>query len=110
MTGEKTLPGVSSENVCHVVKAMTVDKIIEDFGIDRINILKIDIEGAEKEVFADSSAWIESVDALIVELHERMKPGCNRSFYLGSNGFDHEWSQGENIYLSRDTFPMRRTS
>jgi len=30
-----------------------------------------------------------------------MKAGCNRSFFLGSNGFDQEWQQGENIYLSR---------
>lgn len=85
----------------HRVQAMTVDKIMEVFDLKKINILKIDIEGAEKEVFSDTTAWINRVDSMIVELHERMKTGCNRSFYLGSVGFEHEWMQGENVYLSR---------
>ena len=110
MTDEKKPSGKSPDNVCHTVKALTVDRIIEDYGLKRVNILKVDIEGAEKEVFSDTSAWIGSVDSIIVELHERMKPGCNRSFYLGSNGFDHEWHQGENVYLSRSSFPIRRLS
>lgn len=86
----------------HTVSAITVDKIIEDFNLETVDILKIDIEGAEKEVFSNSSVWIENVDSIIIELHERMKPGCNRSFYRGSNGFDNEWLQGENVYLSRN--------
>lgn len=88
-------------NDCHAVSAITVDKIISDYKIERIDVLKIDIEGAEREVFSDTSSWIDKVDSIIIELHERMKRGCNRSFYQGSNGFDDEWLQGENIYLSR---------
>ena len=74
---------------------------MKEQGIDHIDLLKIDIEGAEREIFRDPSSWIGKVDALIVELHERMKPGCNRSFYGGATGLDHEWSQGENVYLTR---------
>lgn len=88
-------------DICHKVTSITVDKIIDDYELDKIDILKIDIEGAEKEVFSDTSSWIEKVDAIIIELHERMKPGCNRSFYNGSNGFGQEWHQGENVCLSR---------
>jgi FkbM family methyltransferase len=93
----ESLPG----NFCHAVSAMTVEKIMQDYNLEKIDILKIDIEGAEKEVFSDTSPWIEKVDSIIVELHERMKAGCNRSFYCGSNGFANEWNQGENVYLSR---------
>ncbi|MCH8824017.1 MAG: FkbM family methyltransferase [Planctomycetes bacterium] len=110
--GFMTEEGNASENqlreVCHKVRAMTVDKIIDDYDLDKIDILKIDIEGAEKEVFSDTSSWIERVDALIIELHEFIKHGCNRSFYNGSNGFDSEWQQGENVYLSRGTYLTRR--
>lgn len=95
-------------NACHRVAAMTVDRIISDYDLEKIDILKIDIEGAEKEVFSDSSAWIDKVDSIIVELHERMKPGCNRSFYCGTNGFDNEWHQGENVYLSRGNFLSKK--
>lgn len=97
-------------NTCHEVEAMTVDKIMQTFNLEKIDILKMDIEGAEKEVFSDSSLWIEKVDSLIVELHDRMKAGCSRSFYNGSNGFSGEWTQGENVYLSRDNFLIKRST
>lgn len=84
-----------------LVNGMTIETIMDSFDFPHIDILKIDIEGAEKELFTDTSAWIDKVNTLIVELHERMKPGCNRSFYNGTNGFDMEWRRGENILLSR---------
>jgi FkbM family methyltransferase len=100
----------AGSDICHTVTAMSLDKIIKDYNLENIDILKIDIEGAEKEVFSDSSAWIEKVTSIIIELHERMKPGCNRSFYCGSNGFDNEWRQGENVYLSRGNYLTRRSN
>jgi len=87
--------------IVHEVQGMTVDTIMKEQGIEHIDIMKIDIEGAEREVFRDPFSWIGKVDALIVELHEHMKSGCNRTFYIGSNGFDDEWLQGENVYLTR---------
>lgn len=101
MTDKKTSLDRLQGDFCHIVKAIRIDRIMEDYEIDKIDILKIDIEGAEKEVFSDASSWIGKVDSIIVELHERIKAGCNRSFYNGSNGFDNEWRQGENVYLSR---------
>jgi hypothetical protein len=89
---------------------MTVDKIMQDYNLEKVDILKIDIEGAEKEVFTDTSSWIEKVNSIIIELHERMKAGCNRSFYCGSNGFDNEWKQGENVYLSRGNYLIGRAN
>lgn len=91
-----------------LVQALTMDRILRDHGIDHVDILKIDIEGAEREVFRDPSAWLDKVDALIVELHERLKPGCNRSFYASTHGFDREWLQGENVYLARSRSCLAR--
>ena len=85
----------------HEVSAITVDRLMDDYDIDRIDILKIDIEGAEKEVFADNPAWIDRVGSIICELHERLKGGCNRSFYDSTRGFAEEWRHGENIYVTR---------
>lgn len=110
MTESATSSAASQGDFRHLVKAMTVDMVMRSFNLERIDILKIDIEGAEKEVFSDSSSWIESVDALIVELHERMKEGCNSSFYNGSKGFIDMWEQGENVYLSRGNCLKRRST
>lgn len=101
VTKEDSKPNSDNASTGQKVRAMTVDKIIEEFGLTRINILKIDIEGAEREVFSDTTAWIDSVDSVIVELHEYASPGCSRSFYTGTPNFEHEWHQGENVYLSK---------
>ena len=94
---DQALPGCSHQKV----QAMTVDMILERYDVQQVSILKLDIEGAELEVFRNSSSWIHKVDSLIIELHEHMKPGCNRSFYSATGGFDFEWSQGEFVYLTR---------
>jgi hypothetical protein len=42
--------------------------------------LKIDIEGAEKEVFQHGmNQWIDQVDTIAVELHDRFQPGCHKA-------------------------------
>lgn len=88
-------------DVVDAVDGITVDEVMSQHSLSEVDILKIDIEGAEREVFSDTASWIGGVNSIIIELHERMKPGCSRSFYNGSDGFSEEWMQGENIYLSR---------
>jgi FkbM family methyltransferase len=94
----------------HEVQGMTVDTIMNEQGIGHIDILKIDIEGAEREVFGDPSSWISKVDVLLVELHRCMKSGCERSFYNGTNGFDDEWVDGETVCLTRNKGCLSRRS
>lgn len=99
----------SSRSGNQKVQALTINMILERYGVPTISILKVDIEGAELEVFRKSSSWIDRVDSLIIELHEHMKPGCNRSFYSATSGFDIEWSQGEFVYLTRTDGCLRNT-
>lgn len=101
MTVEGASAGDSAAPRCHAVDGLTVDRIMDLHGFTRIDLLKVDIEGAEKEVFEDTSRWIDRVDAVILELHDRMKSGCSRSFYNGTNGFQDEWEHGENVFLAR---------
>ena len=88
--------------VCHRVRAVTVGTLIEAHGLGRIDLLKVDIEGAEREVFADTTGWIDRVDAIIVEEHDRLKPGCRGSVERGAAGFADRWQQGENLFFVRD--------
>lgn len=83
------------------VRAATLDELLDEFGFDRVDLLKVDIEGAEVEVFADTSAWIDRVSVIIAELHERYRTGCLRNFYNGTPGFPVEWSQGESTIVAR---------
>lgn len=95
-------PGAAGvESFVEPVPGITLDALMSAHGIDRIDILKMDIEGAELEVLGDASPWLGRVDALIVELHDWLRPGCSRSFREGVVGFDVQWRQGENVYAAR---------
>lgn len=50
-------------------RVITMRTVLETAGLDRIGLLKCDIEGAEVELFEDCAAWIGGVDALVVECH-----------------------------------------
>lgn len=92
----------SGQTRSNAIPGMTVERIMAEQGIEHIDVLKIDIEGSEYEVFEDPSAWLGRVDALIVELHERLKPGCDARVEAATADFEQSWRQGENIYITRE--------
>lgn len=59
------------------VRAVTMRTLLAEMNIDRVDLLKVDIEGAEKEVF-ETCDWMERVGVLIIEIHDRFRPGCKR--------------------------------
>jgi len=83
------------------VRGMTVSEIMAEHGIGRIDLLKVDIEGAEREVLEASSDWMPHVDALVAELHDRWKPGCMRAFMAATAGFPTEIWHSDNVFVSR---------
>ncbi len=101
MTCEKYRDYDKSKEYYYTTEGMTVDSLMKKESIKHIDILKMDIEGAEKEVFTNCSSWINKVDTIIIELHERIKQGCDKAFYDNKKYFDISWYQGENIYAIR---------
>jgi FkbM family methyltransferase len=52
------------------VEMLPLSAVLEDHAKgQKIDLLKCDIEGAEKELFEDCSTWIGRVNAIIIELH-----------------------------------------
>lgn len=49
--------------------AITVAGLLKQLGGGDIDLLKMDIEGAEREVLADGAAWASSVRHILVETH-----------------------------------------
>jgi FkbM family methyltransferase len=89
--------------VANSIEAVTINDLLAAAGADRIDILKIDIEGAEKEVFAHSQEWLDKVGMIIVELHDNLKPGCSETFYQAVAGHPFsQYNQGENVFLVRE--------
>jgi FkbM family methyltransferase len=48
---------------------VTMDAVLADHGVDRIDLLKSDTEGAEWEMFEHCEGWIERVQSIVIELH-----------------------------------------
>jgi len=48
----------------------TIESIMATQGHAHVELLKVDIEGSERELFADCHSWITSVRQLIVECHQ----------------------------------------
>ena len=69
-----------------------------------IDMLKLDIEGAERDIFASPLLeWLSKVKVLIVELHDWIWPDCSAKFNqaISGRGF-RSYTIGENVLLVRD--------
>jgi FkbM family methyltransferase len=68
------------------VRAVTIDTLMRETGIQSIDILKVDIEGSEREVFA-SCNWIDKVHVIAIELHDRVRVGCRCAVETAAKDF-----------------------
>ena len=87
------------------LKTTTVSKLLADSGFDEIDLLKIDIEGAEKEVFGAPNVdeWLSKVKVLVIELHDRMKRGCSYEFFKAVSKYKWFFAfRGENLIFIRE--------
>lgn len=82
------------------IQATSIDEILEDFGMATLDIVKLDIEGSEVEVFSNNYQWLSKVKMLIVELHENLRPGCTEVLRnaIGKYSYSDAVS-GENMVL-----------
>jgi FkbM family methyltransferase len=80
---------------------ITMQEIIASHG--PVDLLKIDIEGAEAHLFSPRQdlSWLRDVSAIVIELHDRYEPGCSRHFWAAVRDFPVEACRGENLYVSR---------
>ncbi len=95
----------TAKNEPNALKTTTVGKIFKESGFDEIDWLKMDIEGAEKEVFSakDVDSWLSKVKVLTIELHDRMKPGCSDAFFKAISKYHwHFELRGENLIFMRE--------
>lgn len=70
------------------VAAVSLPSLLRDQGIGHVDILKMDVEGAEKAIFETASEWIDRVEIILVELHDRFVPGCTQAVYTAAQDFE----------------------
>ncbi len=87
------------ENGRERVRAITMDTLMRENGVDFIDFLKVDIEGAEVQVF-ESCPWIEKVGVMAIELHDRIRLGCSSTVQTAVTHL-HCDQRGEVTFFSR---------
>lgn len=82
------------------VDMVTVPEVLARAGWKTVDLLKIDIEGAEDEILSAKNDWLENVGAIILEIHPITTPG-NILSYIKGYGFSIRRHGGgrEPVYL-----------
>ncbi len=64
----------SDDNLCKndLIKTITVNELMQQYQLDIIDFFKIDIEGAEAEVFSEKAdiKWLDKVKVIAIEIHD----------------------------------------
>jgi FkbM family methyltransferase len=81
------------------IPALTFSQIIAESGTDVIDVLKLDVEGAEKVLFEHGSDWLRRVRLMIMELHDGYIPGCSDALFKAIEGRKYRHSRVKEIDL-----------
>ena len=95
------------------VQTVTVPELMQRHQMPQIDILKVDVEGAEKAIFSSAAPWIGQVRQFAIEFHDRKVPGCRASFEALVPLATSEWvrkGQTDHITLMREAIPRKGTS
>ena len=91
------------------IRAVSIETIMKENELNFIDILKIDIETAEKILFSKNyEKWLPAVGTIIIELHDWLDVGCAYNFFKAiSNTYDNYafGIKGENIIISTQYVP-----
>jgi FkbM family methyltransferase len=91
---------VTREGTGARVRAITMSTLMKEMQIQAIDLVKIDIEGAEIEAF-ETTDWIKTVRCLMIELHDRYRPGCSQAVNSAVQGFSMS-QRGETTVFIRE--------
>jgi FkbM family methyltransferase len=72
--------------------ATTVEEVMDRYDLEHVDFLKMDIEGAEFSIFADSAEWLKRVDNLAMEVHNYVGDPSEIVKRLQDSGFRVKWS------------------
>jgi FkbM family methyltransferase len=96
----------SEERSPEGIRAITIDEIIEKYPDHFLFYVKLDIEGAQKQLFTENTEWVEIVDVIAIELDDCRFPWSGSSTpvfkVLSRHEFDYIIS-GETLFCFRDT-------
>ena len=91
---KESLPGK-----LNTIEGVSISQILEEHRPVSIDILKIDIEGSEKELFSKNCKdWLAKTKWIAIELHDNIDKEIPAIFYKAIEGLSFKkYYQGENL-------------
>lgn len=94
---------IEDEETSAGVQAWDVGSLIEISGAATVDLLKVDIEGAELTVFgASAGSWLHKVRNICIELHGE---DCEEVFFAALQDFDYELEYSDELTICRNLRP-----
>lgn len=62
------------------VETRRIPEILDELGWSRVDLLKMDIEGMERDILADAGDWLHRVGLIVMEVHQNTSPEELSSF------------------------------
>jgi FkbM family methyltransferase len=95
----------SVRNESAEIRVLSVDDLLKIAGgASKLFIMKIDIEGFERDLFASQTSWLAEPTVVIVETHDRFFPGQYSSLTFQKAIFAHRFElliSGDNLIFVR---------
>jgi FkbM family methyltransferase len=86
-----------------VTKCFKLDTLLDKAGFSTVDILKVDIKGAELQLFSKGAeSWLPRVGMVIIETHDRFQPGSEKAVREAiAPLFEELPAIGENLFFRR---------
>lgn len=103
---------VETTAIDNVVQAIAVSDIINQFSIGIIDILKMDVETAEKKIFEYGyELWLPKIRYLFIETHDFMDKGCSKAVMNAVYKYDFSLATiGENLVFINNNLSDKVTN
>lgn len=102
-SAEKYAISVVEDECNGTINAYDIPSIMRFQGWDYIDVVKLDVEGAEVSILAENShLWINKINILIIELHQDIDQRAAKVLFkaFSDQDFFLRW-RGENLVLTR---------
>jgi FkbM family methyltransferase len=90
------------------IEAVGLNDIMKNQTIDEVDVLKLDVEGAEKEIFSENIEWLSKVNCLIFEVPDSDAPFTTQQIYQQINSLGLKYRSyvcSECLVLIKDGLP-----
>ena len=74
------------------VPVVSINTLLKKHRLDRLDILKVDIEGAERDLFGQAEEWLNICNTIVWEVNDHQCPGALQTLLERINRLEAEWN------------------